>query len=139
MEKIYYKDLKTGDLLADIDHGEILTFVAYVENPHRPTGSYADYYPTHDVVFSNGKILGVHDGAELGSSYKRVKSLDEGARLIDQARRKEKMGKFNKIEFVIRKHPITDKPAVFEVRADFWGDIKSLKFYSYDLSIVLGK
>ena len=136
-----FLDLKHGDLVCNPDHGTILTIIAvnpivrYID-PHDP---YADFYPTYEVVFSNGSTLGIHENTTLEPDYIKVENVEDGKKLLDTLKKREYMTRFKSVEFVIRKHPFTNVPAVFKVVSDPWGQVESLEFYSYDTSIVLIK
>lgn len=136
-----FLDLKHGDLVCNPDHGTILTIIAVnpivrCTDPHDP---YADFYPTYEVVFSDGSTLGIHENTTLEPHYLKVESVEDGKKLLDTLKKREYMTRFKSVEFVIRKHPFTNVPAVFKVVSDPWGQVESLEFYSYDTSIVLLK
>lgn len=136
-----FLDLKHGDLVCNPDHGTILTIIAV--NPivrfFDQYDPYADFYPTYEVVFSDGTTLGIHENTTLEPYYFKVESVEEGKKFMDTLKKREYMTRFKSVEFVIRKHPFTNVPAVFKVVSDPWGQVESLEFYSYDTSIVLIK
>ena len=136
-----FLDLKHGDLVCNPDHGTILTIIAVnpivrCTDPHDP---YADFYPTYEVVLSDGTTLGINENTTLEPHYFKNESVEEGKKFMDSLKKREYMTRFKSVEFVIRKHPFTNVPAVFKVVSDPWGPVESLEFYSYDRSIVLLK
>lgn len=137
-----FLDLKHGDLVCDTLRGNVLTIIAVnpiIRQRSSCYDPYEDYYPTHDVVFGNGSVLGIHENTTLEPDYFKVESVEEGKKLLDTLKKREYMTRFKSVEFVIRKHPFTNVPAVFKVVSDPWGQVESLEFYSYDTSIVLIK